>query len=127
VRIRTYYRFVTGKSARNAKETAVNRREGRVNAANLKGTYVVMKGKQALKMSDDKGRKVSKGGINLLGGSSLGSNIVLYSKLTSPLILASNSHWNKIRTYNTNLQIIGRIDSVPCCCVERSGISFPTI
>jgi hypothetical protein len=58
------------------KETAVNKREGRVNAANLKGTYVVMKGKQALKMSDDKGRKVSKGGIlirNLLGGSSLGS------------------------------------------------------
>ena len=44
------------------KETAVNKREGRVNAANLKGTYVVMKGKQALKMSDDKGRKASKGG-----------------------------------------------------------------
>ena len=35
------------------------------------------------------------------------NNIVLNNKLTPPLILASNSHWNKIRTYSTNLQIIG--------------------
>ena len=33
--------------------------------------------------------------------------IQLYSKLTPPLILASNSHWNKIRTHGTNLHIIG--------------------
>ena len=31
---------------------------------------------------------------------------VQYSKLTPPLILASNSYWNKIKTYSTNLQII---------------------
>ena len=57
------------------KEAAVNKREGRVNAANLKGTYLCSdEGKQALKMSDDKGRKASKGRIlirSLLGGSSL--------------------------------------------------------
>jgi hypothetical protein len=101
------------------KEAAVNKREGRgrVNAANLKGTYLCSdEGKRALKMSDDKGRKVSKGGIlirSLLGGvayrwgkgqassrsrrrhqirDARTNNIVLYSKLTPPLILASNSH-----------------------------------
>jgi hypothetical protein len=36
-----------------------------------------------------------------------GRIISLNNKLTPPLILASNSHWNKIRTYSTNLQIIG--------------------
>jgi hypothetical protein len=62
--------------AEEPKEAAVNKREGRgrVNAANLKGTYLCSdEGKRALKMSDE-GRKVSKEGIlirSLLGGSSL--------------------------------------------------------
>jgi hypothetical protein len=83
------------------KEAAVNKREG---AAKFE---LSDEGKRALKMSDDKGRKVSKGGIlirSLLGGSSAGGRaqleitdaahgpIIAYSKLTPPLILASNSH-----------------------------------
>jgi hypothetical protein len=57
------------------KEAVVNKSEGSV-CSELERHVCSDEGKQALKMSDDKGRKVSKGGIlirSLLGGSSLGS------------------------------------------------------
>ena len=76
------------------KEAAVNKREG---AAKFE---LSDEGKRALKMSDDKGRKVSKGGIlirSLLGGSSAGgrAQLEITDAAHGPIIAYCTASWRR--------------------------------